>query len=313
MAHSGTGPADDGAVVVRARPRAISRVLGHDWRLAYVLMAPVMAVLAGLIAYPFGMAIVLSLQSKYVGGQAQFVGLQNFRTLFADPAFRTTVVNSAVYTVTAVSCKLVFGLVSAQILHSVGRARNLFRALLLLPWAAPVVVGAYAWKWILNDMNGVLNSLLFRGGIITWPIGWLSNPRIALWSVIAVVVWQGTPFYTLNFLAGLSSIDQTLYEAAAIDGAGPVQRYLHVTLPGLWPIIMVTVLLSTIWTSASMDSVFVLTLGGPLNATKTFPILSYLVGIQLGELGKGAAIALTFAPFLVPIIAILASRLLRQE
>jgi multiple sugar transport system permease protein len=131
--------------------------------------------------------------------------------------------------------------------------------------------------------------------------------------VIAVVIWQGTPFYTLNFLAGLASIDHSLYEAAAIDGAGVVQRFLHVTLPGLRNITVITLLLSTIWTSSNLQFVFILTKGGPLDATQIYPMLSYMEAIVKGELGMGAAVALAFFPFLVPLIMILTLRLLRQE
>jgi ABC-type sugar transport system permease subunit len=142
---------------------------------------------------------------------------------------------------------------------------------------------------------------------------WLVDPRTALWSVIAVVVWQGMPFYMLNFLAGLSAIDRSLYEAAAIDGAGPFKSFLNVTLPGLKDVIIITLLISTIWTSATITFVFVLTNGGPANSTQILPMLSYTSAVQLGDLGKGAAIALSTFPLLAPIIVILTRRLIRKE
>jgi ABC-type sugar transport system permease subunit len=288
------------------------RALGRDWTLAYALLAPAMAVLVGLIAYPFIMAFVLSLEHKAIGGEAQFVGLQNFVTLLGDPVFRQAVGNSIVYTVVAVVFKFILGLCTALILHGAVRYRDFFRVLLILPWSAPVVVGALTWRWILDDMAGVLNFLLWKSGIIQWPIPWLADPKLALWAVIMVVIWQGTPFYTLNFLAGLSAIDRSLYEAAAIDGAGATQRFFHVTLPGLRDVIVITLLLSTIWTSNNLQFVFLLTQGGPGNATQIVPMLSYMLAIQVGELGMGAAIALAFVPFLAPLVVVLTRRLLAQ-
>ena len=290
-----------------------ARVLGRDWALAYPLLAPAIAILIGLIAYPFVMAIVMSLQQKSIGGVAQFVGFRNFYVLLADPVFHKAVLNSAVYTVTGVGVKFLLGLTAALILHGMVRYRDLFRALLILPWSAPVVVGAFTWRWMLDDMSGVLNFFLFKLGVIDWPIPWLADPRLALWAVIVVMIWQGTPFYILNFLAGLSAIDSSLYEAAAIDGAGAVQRFFYVTLPGLRDVIVVTLLLSTIWTSNNVQFVFILTQGGPMDATQIFPMLSYTAAIRAGQLGMGAAIALAFVPFLAPLMVILTRRLLQQE
>lgn len=298
---------------VRLRSGAIARVLGRDWALAYTLLAPAMAILVGLIAYPFVMAIVMSFQQKSIGGEAQFVGFQNFQALLSDPVFHKAVVNSIVYTVTGVGCKFLLGLTSALILHGLTRYRDLFRVLLILPWSAPVVVGAFTWRWMLDDMSGVINYSLWKLGVIDWPIAWLARPDLALWAVIVVMIWQGTPFYTLNFMAGLSAIDSSLYEAAAIDGAGAVQRFFYVTLPGLRNVIVVTLLLSAIWTSNNLQFVFILTQGGPLNATQIFPMLSYTAAIRTGQLGMGAAIALAFVPFLAPLIVVLTRRLLQGE
>jgi ABC-type sugar transport system permease subunit len=259
------------------------------------------------------MAVAFSLQSRPIGREGRFVGLENFQALLADPLFYRMVLITLQYTITAVALKFLMGLVSALVLRDAVRGRNVFRALLLLPWAAPVVVGAFTWRWILDDMNGVLSLLLWKLGVISQPIAWLADPKLALWSVIAVVVWQGTPFYTLNFLAGMASIDSSLYEAAAVDGASRVQRFLHVTLPGLQPVIVVTVLLSSIWTSNNLQFVFILTQGGPLTSTMTLQMQAYLTAMHIGQLGEGAAVALSLVPFLTPLIVLLTLRLLREE
>jgi len=277
------------------------------------MLAPLAAILVGLVASPFFSSIALSLHAKPLGGEARFVGLENFRTLLADPVFFVVIRNTFVYTVVGVFFKFLLGVTMALVLNQEMRFRNVVRALVLLPWSAPVVVGCFTWRWIFDDMSGLLNFLLMQVGLISRPIAWLANPRLALWAVILVVIWQGTPFYILNFLAGLSAIDHELYEAAAIDGAGIVQRFFHVTLPGLRQVIVVTVLLSTIWTSNDVQFVFILTHGGPANSTMTFPMLAFAKAIQAGRLGMGATVALSFAPFLVPVIVILTLRLLRQE
>jgi multiple sugar transport system permease protein len=293
--------------------RYISLLLGRDWKLAYVMLAPLVAILIGLIAYPFISSILLSLQAKPIGGEGQFIGLENFRELVVSPVFPKVMKNTTIYTVMGVSCKFILGMTIALILNQAMKFRHVIRALVLLPWTAPVVVGAFTWRWILSDLSGVVNYILMQIGVISYPVAWLADPTWALWAVILVVIWQGTPFYILNFLAGLSAIDRELYEAAAIDGAGTVQRFFKVTLPGLTQVIVVTVLLSTIWTYNDIQFVFILTRGGPVNETMTFPMLAFSTAIHAGELGMGAAVALSFAPFLVPVIIYLTIRLLREE
>lgn len=291
----------------------IQRLIGRDGGLAYLLLAPTLAILIGLIAYPLITAVLLSLQDRPLAAEGTFIGLQNFATLLNNPTFQRAALNSAVYTSAAVMGKFLVGLTAALILHQAIRFRALFRALLVLPWSTPVVVGAFVWRFILDDSRGVLNYTLFSLGVIERPILWLVDPKLALWSVILVVIWQGTPFYMLNFLAGLTAIDHDLYEAAAIDGAGPIQKFRYITLPGLRSVIAITLLISTIWTSASLNFVFILTQGGPLNATQIFPMLAYTEVILNGRLGLGAAIAVFSFPVFAPLIFVLTRLLLKDE
>lgn len=291
----------------------LNRVLGQDWGLAYVLLTPTAAIIIGLIAYPLLVAFTLAFQNKPLGGEGEFVGLQNFATLLSDPVFHRAALNSAVYTVVAVGGKLLIGLIAALVVHEAVRFHNIFRALLILPWATPIVVGAFTWRWMFDDGRGIFNYLLWNMHLVDQPVLWLSDPKIALWSIIIVVIWQGMPFYMLNILAGLSSIDKSLYEAASIDGAGSVQRFMHITLPGLSAVIAITVMLSTIWTAGNLNFVFILTRGGPGSATQIFPMLSYTQAILLGELGMGAAVALSFFPVLLPLVFLLTRMLLREE
>jgi multiple sugar transport system permease protein len=291
----------------------IALFLGRDWKLAYTMLMPLVIILLGLIAYPFISSVILSLQAKTIGSEGRFIGLENFWELFTSPVFPKVLKNTLIYTIAGVSFKFLLGMTVALILNQAMKFRNVVRALVLLPWTAPVVVGCFTWRWILDDLNGVLNYLLMEVGLIDSPIAWLADPSYALMMVILVVIWQGTPFYILNFLAGLSALDHELYEAAAIDGANTVQRFFNITLPGLKQVIVVTVLLSSIWTYNDIQFVFILTRGGPVNTTMTFPMLAFSRAIHAGELGMGAATALSFTPFLIPIIIFLTIRLLRTE
>jgi len=290
-------------------------LLGRDWQLGFLLTAPVVAVLVGLIAYPFVSAVLFSLQDIKVGGQGRFIGLENYRTLLFGAErerFFNSVWVSIIYTGGALLGKFVLGLTCALILNSAIKARNFWRGLLFLPWTIPGVVSAYAWKWIYDDMRGVLNVQLANLGLIQQPILWLSDINIAMWALLAAVIWQGTPFWIMTFLAGLQSIPQELYEAAQIDGASTAQSFLYITLPSLRNVIIVTFMLSSIWTANSVQYVYILTQGGPANATETFPMLALIWGIRSYNIGMGATVPLLFFPIFAIFIYFLSKRLLQE-
>ena len=293
--------------------KRLARVLGRDWLLGYALFLPVFLVMIGLIAYPFFYAVSLSLQNKTLGSEGVFIGLGNYIYLILQPVFQRAAINSFVYTIAGVLIKFLIGLGMALVLNSAIRARNYWRALLFIPWSIPIVVSAFTWRWMYDDLNGVLNTLLSRAGLIDRYIFWLGNPNLALWAVIAAMVWQGTPFYCMNFIAGLQSIPKELYDAAKIDGANRIREFRHITLPSLSGVIMITLLLSTIWTANELQFVFILTQGGPANYTQIYPFYAYETSIRLRQLGLGAAVPLTFFPLLVTAIILLTRLLLRQE
>ena len=162
-------------------------------------------------------------------------------------------------------------------------------------------------------MRGVLNVQLSYYGLIKEPILWTADINLALWAVVAAAVWQGTPFWTMTFLAGLQSIPNELYDAAHIDGAGALQGFFYVTLPSLAGVILVTVLLSTIWTANSLQYVYILTAGGPANSTEVFPMLALNLGLRAYDLGMGATVPLVFFPFFAMLIVILTKRMLQHE
>lgn len=291
----------------------VRRLLGRDWLVSYLFILPMLVVLLGFVAYPFSSAIWLSLTSKMIGGEGRFIGLANYRRLLGDTAFRDSVVSSAIYTFSSVGLKFILGLVAALVLNEALPPKNFWRMLLFLPWCVPVVINAYTWRWIYDDLCGVLSQTLLQLGLTDQYILWLANPSLAMKSVIAVEVWQGTPFYMMTFLAGLAAIPAELYEAAAVDGAGPIRRFFHVTLPCLVPVIIIVCLLSTIWTANNMQIVYVLTRGGPNGVTEIFPYLAYKTAMEAKNLGLGATIPLMFFPFMIVIIYFLTRRMLRQE
>ena len=294
-------------------------LLGRDWRLGYALTLPVVVVILGLIAYPLLYSVWLSLQDIKVGGQGTFVGFGNYYKLLFDTggrmynAFWNSVQVTAVYTGGALIGKCIIGMATALVLHAHIRARTLWRALLFLPWAIPAIVSAYSWKWIYNDVNGVLNNVMLNAGWIDRPILFLADPDLAMKALLASVIWQGTPFWTMTFLAGLQAIPAELYEAAQIDGASTFKSFWFITLPNMVGVIIVTVMLSAIFTTNSIQSVYILTNGGPGNATETFALLAVNQGIRAYELGMAATIPLLFVPVFALMIYFLTRRMLRAE
>lgn len=298
---------------------AATRALGRDWKLGYVFILPLALILITLVAYPFFTGILLSFQNKTIGSEARWVGVSNYRELLVGDQYSSVFWNSvkisAIYTVVSVMLKLLLGMLMALMMNEQFRGRMLVRALLFLPWATPTIIVALTWRWILDgSINGLFN--LFRVDYLgaTTLVQFLSDPDRALWSVILAVTWQGTPFYTMMLLAGLQAIPSEQYEAAALDGAGPMQRFRDITLPGLVPAITITVLLSTIWTANSINFIYAMTRGGPANATMTFPMLAYEIGIAgARQLGMAAAVSVLFFPLFIVVIYLLTKRMLSSD
>jgi ABC-type sugar transport system permease subunit len=285
----------------------VRRLLGPDYRLGFLFVAPIAASVLALVAYPFAYAIYLSMTHKLVGMPPIFVGFENYVRLAEDGFFRRAVANSFVFTFASVGFKLLLGTMMALVLTANVRWRGFWTGVLLIPWVAPTVVSALNFLWIYDGSLGVLNYLLvkvFR--ILPHGVGWLSEPGTAMASVIAVNVWRGFPFFGISFLAGMKAIPTELYEAAAVDGAGAVRRFLHVTLPGLKNILIIVVLLSTIWTFNDLQIVYVLTKGGPGGATMVMPMLTYETAFGAQRLGEAIAVALYLLPALAITIVVLA-------
>jgi multiple sugar transport system permease protein len=284
--------------------RATTRLLEDERWLAAVLLLPTVILLGLFIAYPFVEGVLLSVTDTRVGVPGNFVGFQNFEALWHDSIFRTAVWNTFVYTAVATVFKLGLGLWLALLLNRHFRGKAFARAFILLPFIIPTVLSTFAWKWMFDPTFSVINWTLFRLGIIHARINWLGDPNLALISVIIVNVWRGVPFYAISLLAGLQTINPELQEAAAIDGARPWQRFWHVTWPLLLPVTMVVVLFSVIQTFADFQLVYVLTGGGPANATQLFATYAYQIGVGTGLLSQGAAISLAMFPFLLIVVVV---------
>lgn len=293
--------------------RRLQNLLGRDWKIAIPFVLPMAVIMVGLIMWPFIDAIRLSTTSlNFLTGQTVNVGLRNYQRLLASSDYLFAMRNTIVFTSWSLAVKFVTGMTIAIILHSKVPFRSLLTGIMLLPWIVPEIVTALAWKSIFDPIFGGLNPILLNIGLIAEPQGWLSDPQLAMPSVIAVNVWKGIPFYTLLLLAGLKAIDHEQLEAAEIDGANAVQRFRHVTLPGLRYVIIVVLLLSFISTFNQFGLIFLMTGGGPGGATRLYSILAYEKAIGSLQYGPGAAIALSVAPLMALLIWLLA-KFMRPE
>ena len=293
------------SVAVGARAPVRSRfgdLLERENSLGLILMAPAVIILALFIAYPFFLGIWYSLVDARIGVPGQFVGLNNFIRNAQDGIFQKTLQNTFVYTIITTIFKLVLGMALALLMNQHFPMKNLVRAGLLLPWIIPTALSTLAWLWIFDSTYGIISWALKNMGLIRTNIPFLGDPTLAMGSVIAVNIWRGTPFFAISLLAALQTISQDLYEAAAIDGAGAWQRFKHITLPMMMPVLTIVTLFSIIWTFADFQLVYVLTRGGPTNSTHLLATLAYQIGMSAGELSMGAAISLWMFPFMAALV-----------
>ena len=282
----------------------LRHLLGQDWAAAYVFVFPTLLLMGGLIAYPFLRAVYMSFTNTVSLKMGPFVGLQNYENVWSDPSFHSAIKNTIVFTFWSIVIKFIGGLTVSILLHRLTRFSNILTAAILLPWIVPSVVAAIAWKGLLDPVYGGVNQFLIQMGLVEKGFPWFGSPDTAMLSLIMVNVWGGIPFFTINILAGLKSIDKEYYEAAIIDGASAWRCFLHITLPGLRYVIIVAVLLSTIWTFNSFDMIYLITGGGPLNATRVYSIFAFEY-FGAARFGAAVAVAITMAPVLMIFIFLL--------
>ncbi|NKK77115.1 carbohydrate ABC transporter permease [Rhizobium leguminosarum] len=277
----------------------ISSLLQNNNVLGFLFMLPAAVFLVCFLTYPLGLGVWLGFTDTRIGRDGIFIGLENYQFLMDDSVFWLSVFNTILYTSVASVLKFAFGLWLAMLLNQHLPFKSFFRAIVLLPWVVPTVLSALAFWWIYDSQFSIISWSLMQLGLISGPINFLGDPINARISVIVANVWRGIPFVAISLLAGLQTIPASLQEAASLDGATSWQRFRYVTLPMLTPIIAVVMTFSVLFTFTDFQLIYVLTKGGPVNATHLMATLSFQRGIPGGQLGEGAAIAVAMVPFLL--------------
>lgn len=260
--------------------------------LGLAFIAPTVLVLSAVIVYPLVSAIYLSLFSIYTPTlQGNWVGLDNYAQLLAGSTFWFALLVTLIWTAGTLFLQIVLGVAMALLLNQSILFRSLARSLVLFPYFVSTVVAVLAWRWMFNDLYGILSHVLIRLGVIDMPLDWLGSMPNAMLSIIAVGAWKFFPFVVIAVLARLQTIPDQLYEAATIDGAGAFGRFFDITLPQLRDVLAIVILLRAIWDFKEFDLIFLLTGGGPLNNTRTLPLIVYQQAFGLNQMGMAAAYA----------------------
>ncbi len=261
-------------------------------RIGVVLITPTVLVFCAVILYPLISAIYLSLFSIYTPTLAgEWVGVDNYTALLASGDFWNAALNTLIWTVGTLMLQLVFGVAMALLLNQSIVFQSLARSLVLFPYFLSTVVAVLVWRWLFNDLYGILNHVLLIAGLIDAPVNWLGQMPNAMISIILVGAWKYFPFVVIVVLARLQSIPEQLYEAATIDGAGPFQRFTDITLPQLRDVLVVVVLLRAIWDFKEFDLIYLMTGGGPVRATQTLSLLVYEEAFRLNRMGMASTYA----------------------
>ena len=264
----------------------------RDAWLGVMLIAPSVLIFCAVIVYPLVSAIYLSLFNIYTPTlRGNFVGLQNYAELFAGPEFWRSLANTLIWTICTLTLQVVFGIAAALMLHQAIVFRALARSLILFPYFVSTVVAVLVWRWLFNDLYGILNHMLIWAGLLDMPLDWLGSMPNAMVSIVLVGAWKYFPFVVIAVLARLQTIPDQLYEAATIDGAGAWGRFWDVTLPQLKDVLLVVVLLRAIWDFKEFDLIFLMTGGGPLIATQTLPLMVYKEAFGMDAMGRATAVA----------------------
>lgn len=278
----------------------LARLFDNKAFLIVLCMLPAAGLLVVFLSYPLGLGVWLAFTDTRIGRPGEFTGLDNYLSLFNDRDFWTAVWWTCFYTVFATILKFGLGLWLALLLNHHLPFKSLLRAIILVPWIVPTVLSAIAFWWIYDPQFSIVSYVLVdKLGWLDSYINFLGDPWNARWSLIAANVWRGIPFVAICLLAGLQTISPALYEAALIDGAKPMQRFWHITVPMLMPILAVVLTFSVIFTFTDFQLVYAITRGGPVNSTHLMATLAFQRAIPGGQLGEGAAIAVAMIPFLI--------------
>lgn len=278
----------------------------HQRLTPYYFLAPAMAVLVVVILFPILSNLWMSVHKVQLlkGGDDEFVGLANFSRLLGSATFQGSVGASLRFTFFSLPLALILGMAMALVFNEIRRARPVFTAFLLVPWAIAPVVTGYMWRWLFHDNFGLINHFLLTVGIIDSNVPWLAQPDTAMAATVVANVWRFMPYITIMLLAGLQGIPGELYEAAHVDGANIIERFFHVTLPQLRHVMAVVFLFATIWMVNDFALIFIMTEGGPAKATLVVPISVYRFAFEHLRLGRGAAAAMLLLVFLLAVSTI---------
>lgn len=279
--------------------------------LPYALLVPSIALIAVIVLYPLATGVFYSLNEGSLLRLDGFVGLDNYRQLLTMSDFRHALVFSAIFALSAVFGSYLIGLGLALLLNQELPGRGFFRVALLLPWVIPSIVSIASWRWLIADQNGLVNQVLALFGV--GPIFFLSTGDAAMFSVILIKIWRSFPFMMVSCLAALQSIDRDMYEAARIDGAGRWQSFRDITMPQIFGISVVMWILMTIWSVNDFETPWLLTQGGPSNATENLIVLAYKYTFTRNDVGAGSAIAVCSMIILMALALLLLRRQSAEE
>ncbi|OJG18318.1 hypothetical protein RU97_GL001715 [Enterococcus canis] len=270
-------------------------------------MAPAIIFMIFLIGIPLIQVIWDSFHAKSLTNPNlnDFVGLENFKKVFADDLFTNNLKNTVVWTVVSVIGELILGLFVGIALNQKIRGRVAFRSMIIVPWIVPIAVAGLTWTWMLNPDYGIFNYLLVKTGLIEQSVYWLGNKATALLTVTFINIWRTFPYWVISILAGLQSIPDDLYEAASIDGANLVSRFFNVTLPGIKNVLSTLIFMHIVWTSVNFDFIWITTEGGPNYASETLPIMIYRYAMKNYDIGKSSALSVIMIVILLALFAIM--------
>lgn len=282
-------------------------------RFAWKINIPMMIYLACVLLYPMVWGIYVSFTNKSIGNTPRFIGLKNYQRLLTDKEYLNSIKNTLRFTFYSITLKTVFGTIMALALNQPFKGKNLTRAILMLPWTLPNLVVVYNWTWVFNSSVGVANYLLKTFKIIDTNLVWFGDAKLAMLAVVIANVWRGTPFFGISILARLQTIPIEYHEAAAIDGAGVVQRFFHITLPQIKDVIILSMLMSTIWTLNEFETIWLMTGGGPNGATQIMNVYSYKTAMRSMMIGRGIAVSVLALPVLLGLISLISRWMLPKE
>src|SRR6478672_11687263 len=285
---------------VRKPDGLVTRLFDYKPFLVFLCMLPTIGLLVVFLTYPLGLGLWLSMTDATIGQPGEFIGLDNFLYLLEDPIFWMSVTNTIFYTTVATAGKFALGLWLALLLNHHIPFKAFIRAIVLLPWILPTGLSAIAWWWISSPQFSIISYVVVDVlHLRDTYINFLGTPWPARWSLIVANIWRGIPFVAITLLAGLQTISPSLYEAALLDGSSAWQRFRYITFPLLLPILAIVMTFSIIFTFTDFQLVYAITRGGPVNSTHLLATLAFQRGIPGGQLGEGAAIAVSMIPFLV--------------